>query len=130
MSKEPNLARLAGRVGAYAQHAAHDVRETTRAARAAFLTGFERAVDPEGILAPGERARRAEAARKAHFTKLALRSVQARALRRKAASLTAQAKALDAEATGASGVHEIAATEVHTAAAMVEDGGASASPAA
>ncbi|MCX4094841.1 hypothetical protein [Nocardia sp. alder85J] len=50
----------------------------TAKARAALLSKFERDVDPEGVLPSDERARRAEHARKAHFTRLALRSAQAR----------------------------------------------------
>jgi hypothetical protein len=34
-------------------------------------------VDPDGVLSPAERARRAGHARKAYFTRLALRSAQA-----------------------------------------------------
>lgn len=44
----------------------------------AFAARFERQVDPNGVLPPAERARRAEAARRAYFTELALRSSQAR----------------------------------------------------
>lgn len=50
----------------------------TAKARAAALDRFERQVDPDGTLAPQERAKRAESARKAHFTRLALLSAQAR----------------------------------------------------
>lgn len=50
----------------------------TANARAALATKFEQQVDPEGVLAPEERARRAEHARKAHFARLALKSAQAR----------------------------------------------------
>ena len=50
----------------------------TAAARKAALDRFEREVDPEGVLPPGERALRAEHARKAYFTRLALKSSQAR----------------------------------------------------
>ncbi len=39
---------------------------------------FEKQVDPEGVLDPKERARRAEHARKAHSLGLALKSAQAR----------------------------------------------------
>ncbi len=69
---------LRARLAAYRLHATHDPKETTRSARAAFASRFEREVDPEGVLDPAERARRAEAARKAHFTRLALRSSRAR----------------------------------------------------
>ncbi len=43
-----------------------------------MLDCFERQVDPDGSLSPAERARRAGLARKAYFTRLALRSAQAR----------------------------------------------------
>jgi hypothetical protein len=69
---------LAGRIGAHQLHATHDPRETTRNARAAFLDRFEREVDPDGVLEPRERTRRAGHARKAYFTRLALKSAQAR----------------------------------------------------
>ena len=69
---------LRGRIGAYATHAAHDPRETTANARAAFLQRFERDVDPEGVLPEDERRRRAAYARKAYFARLALRSARAR----------------------------------------------------
>lgn len=50
----------------------------TRAARQAFADRFEREVDPDGVLDPAERARRADSARKAYFTRLALKSAQSR----------------------------------------------------
>jgi hypothetical protein len=50
----------------------------TEAARKAAHDRFERQVDPEGLLPPEERARRAESARKAYFSRLALLSAQAR----------------------------------------------------
>jgi len=74
----PAERRLRARIGAFALHAKRDAKETTGAARAAFLSGFEREVDPDGRLEPAERARRAASARKAHFARLALRSAQAR----------------------------------------------------
>jgi len=72
---------LLGRLGAYSQHAKHDVRETTKAGHKEFMASFEDQVDPERLLPQKERDRRAEAARKAHFTRLALRSAQARRAR-------------------------------------------------
>jgi hypothetical protein len=54
----------------------------TANARAAFLDRFEREVDPDGVLPAAERARRAAAARKAYFVRLAAKSAEAR--RRKA----------------------------------------------
>jgi hypothetical protein len=74
----PEEARLRGRVGAYIAHSRHDTRELTRAARETFLSRFEREVDPDNALPIEERQRRAEAARKAYFTRLALASARAR----------------------------------------------------
>jgi hypothetical protein len=67
---------LRGRIGAYSLHA--QGATNTGPARAAFLSKFEVEVDPEGILPEAERRRRAIAARKAHFSKLALKSAQIR----------------------------------------------------
>ena len=61
-----------GRLGAFAQHAAHDPRETTAAARRAFLDNFVALVDPDRTLPEEERQRRAKAARSAHFSRLAI----------------------------------------------------------
>ena len=74
-------ATLRGRIGAYSLHASHDPRETTKAGRKAFLARFEAEVDPKGALPPQERRRRAEAARRAYFARLALKSAQARRLK-------------------------------------------------
>ena len=72
---------LRGRIGAHRLHATHDPRETTKAARQAFWSSFERDVDPEGVLDPDERARRAGHARAAHFARLAYLSAKVRAER-------------------------------------------------
>jgi hypothetical protein len=69
---------LRARLAAHTMHARHDARETTTAARAAFLARFEAEVDPDGLLSPEERRRRAEQARRAYFTRLALASAKAR----------------------------------------------------
>lgn len=42
------------------------------------MSKFELEVDPDKVLPEAERQRRAEAAKKAYFTRLALKSVQAR----------------------------------------------------
>ena len=55
-----------------------DRSAATAAARQAFRDRFEREADPDGVLPPDERARRAEHLRKAFYTRLALKSVQAR----------------------------------------------------
>jgi hypothetical protein len=59
-------------------HATRDSREVTAPAREAFLRKFEDEVDPERVLPEAERARRAEHARKAYFTRLSLKSAKAR----------------------------------------------------
>ena len=70
---------LAGRIGAHVSWANTDDRTArTAPARKAFADRFAREVDPDGVLPPAERARRAEHARKAYFLGLALKSAQAR----------------------------------------------------
>ncbi len=70
---------LRARMAAHALHAkVSDPSAHTAPARAVFLSRFEREVDPEGVLTPEERARRAEHAKKAYFLKLALASREAR----------------------------------------------------
>jgi hypothetical protein len=64
--------KLRARLGAYSQLAKYDSRETTRAARAAFEERFLNEVDPDRVLPELERLRRADAARRAYFTRLAL----------------------------------------------------------
>lgn len=50
----------------------------TAPARAAMLAKFEREVDPDGVLHPDERAKRAESAKRAYYADLAMKSVRAR----------------------------------------------------
>ena len=80
-----NLSPMAADRSLIARLAAHeswartiDPSARTEPARRALLDRFEREVDPDGVLEPAERARRAAHARKAYFTRLALRSAQAR----------------------------------------------------
>jgi hypothetical protein len=66
--------RIGGRLGALRKWAkCSDRAAATEAARASFMSKFERQVDPEGELSELERARRADFARKAYFVELALR---------------------------------------------------------
>ena len=74
----PNERTLRARLAAHALHAGVDSRQHTEPARRAFMARFEDEVDPHRTLPPAERARRAEHAKKAYFTRLALKSVQAR----------------------------------------------------
>src|ERR671933_3098181 len=75
---------LRARIAAYALHAQQDPRETTAKGRAAFLARFDRQVDPEGLLEPEERRRRAEQARRAYFARLSLAAVKSRQAKRAA----------------------------------------------
>ncbi|MDO0937137.1 hypothetical protein QQY66_37495 [Streptomyces sp. DG2A-72] len=82
MSLTPEQRRLRAQIAAHAMWAnCDDPVVHTAPAREAAQKRFERLVDPEGTLAPEERARRAEHARKAHFKRLALASSKARAAR-------------------------------------------------
>ena len=65
-------------MAAYAMHAANDSRVTSANGRAAFLARFDQEVDPDGVLEPEERRRRAELARRAYFARLALAGAKAR----------------------------------------------------
>jgi hypothetical protein len=76
---DPEEMSRRGRIGAHVLHSRYDSRELTAAARASFLSRFEREVDPSGSLPPEERAKRATHARKAYFARLARLSAQARA---------------------------------------------------
>lgn len=66
----------------------------TAPAREKFNQRFYDEVDPERKLQPAERERRAESARKAYFTELALKSAQSR---RRAREATEAATAAEAE---------------------------------
>lgn len=82
----PSQRTMRARLAAHAMHARHDGREITVNARKAFAERFEHEVDPDGVLPVAERQRRAEHAMRAHMTRLALRSAQAR--RRRATDST------------------------------------------
>ncbi len=74
----PERAALLGRIGGLTTSARTDSIERTQPARDKFLSQFLDEVDPNRVLPEAERNRRAEAARKAHFQKLALKSAAAR----------------------------------------------------
>jgi len=82
---DPRERSLRARVAAYSLHARHDPRQTTAKARATFMNSFERLVDPDGKLPLSERLRRADAARRAHYARLARLSHVTRQSRRRAA---------------------------------------------
>ena len=70
--------RARGRIGAHVTHSRHDARALTAPAREAFLARFAEQVDPDGVLPPEERERRAAHALKAHMARLTLASARAR----------------------------------------------------
>lgn len=83
----PKEQSLAGKIAAHTRWSRVDDRSAATApARRAFMERFEDQVDPQRILSPDERARRAESARQAYFAELALKSAQARRRRREAAA--------------------------------------------
>lgn len=84
-SLTPSERVMRARMAAYMLHARYDPRETTKPARRAFNQRFLDQVDPDRRLPERERQRRAEAARRAYFTRLAFLSARKRRIRRKAA---------------------------------------------
>lgn len=70
---------LQARIAAHASWARTEDRSArTAKARRALLDKFERAVDPDGLLTPAERAFRAGHARKAFYLGLSRKSAQVR----------------------------------------------------
>lgn len=88
------------RLGAHALFAKHDAREVTAPARRAFLDRFEKEVDPDEVLPPDERARRAAHARSAYFSRLGKKSARSRRTKAEGAPAT-QADAPDTYTTNA-----------------------------
>lgn len=74
---------LAASIAAHEKWAHEDNRtQATAPARKAFMERFENEVDPDRKLPPAERAKRAENARSAYFSRLALKSRKARQVKR------------------------------------------------
>jgi hypothetical protein len=81
LSLSPSQKVMRARMGAFAQQRAHNTQDTTAAAREAgpaSIGWHERQVDPDGVLEPAERRRRAEAHKKEHFARLAFKSARSR----------------------------------------------------
>lgn len=104
LNEDRNTKALAGRIGGLIKASRYGANELTQAARDGFLARFDREVDPGGALPPEERRRRAEAARRAHMTRLALRSAQSRR-RRLSASLKKATAGTVAEEVRDDGAH-------------------------
>jgi hypothetical protein len=86
MALTPAQRKLRGRIAANTRWSREDPAPTAARGQAGLQARFEREVDPEGTLAPDERARRAQAAHKAHMQRLALRSAQIRSARKATAA--------------------------------------------
>ena len=82
--EDPLAARRsrAASIAAHVKWSKTDPVAGTAKARQAFLDSFVEQVDPDRVLPEAERARRAGSARRAHFLRLAARSVQSRAPRK------------------------------------------------
>lgn len=90
MASTSSERRLAAQVSAYSSWAQTENRTArTQPARDALLRKFEQQVDPDGTLSPVERDKRVQAARKAYYASLALRSARARRLAKEAAEAEA-----------------------------------------
>jgi len=85
----PEQRSLRARIASHVSWAnTEDPKARTAPARSAFFDRFERQVDPDGVLDPADRRRRAEHARKAHMQRLALKSARARRSRSQAVRKT------------------------------------------
>lgn len=78
MALTPEQRSMRARIAAHAKHAKTDPHEATAKARAAFEARFEREADPDGVLDPAERARRAAHLQSQHMARLAFASSKAR----------------------------------------------------
>jgi len=91
MDLTPEQRSLRARIASHTSWAnTEDPKARTAPARSAFFDRFEREVDPDGVLDPADRRRRAEHARKAHMQRLALKSARARRSRTQAARMAGQ----------------------------------------
>ncbi|MFK5687959.1 hypothetical protein ACI3GN_15425, partial [Lactiplantibacillus plantarum] len=87
-SHDPAERALIARIASHTSWAnTPDRAARTERARAASRDRFLRQVDPDGVLAPAERERRAEAARQAFYLQMSRKSAAAR--RRRAAERAA-----------------------------------------
>ena len=86
MPLSPQERRLTARLAAHVLHSQVDGLAITEKARKTFIESFELQVDPDGILSPEERRRRAGHLHKAHMARLALKSAQARRARKAGAA--------------------------------------------
>ena len=83
-NQTPAQRSLQARLAAYRLHASYDSRDLTAAPRRKFMQRFTDEVDPDRVLPPAERQRRAECAKKSYFCALSLKSAQARGAKKRA----------------------------------------------
>lgn len=82
---DPAKMRARARIGAHTRWAQEPDRvAATQPMRDARERKFEDQVDPERVLDPVERARRVKSAKSAYYTRLAMKSAEARARRKSA----------------------------------------------
>ena len=86
----PQERTIRARIGAHSLHAQHDIRVISAPGRKAAGNKLNARllleIDPKDLLSEAERARRLEHARRAHFSKLALKGSIARRQRQGVAS--------------------------------------------
>jgi hypothetical protein len=75
---DENRARTWGQIGGLTAWSRNDAATMVGPAHRGFRARFERQVDPDGVLDPAERERRADRARKAYMLRLSARSAEAR----------------------------------------------------
>jgi hypothetical protein len=81
---DPAVRRAAARVAAHTRWAREGDRvAATQAARDGLVKRFEDEVDPGRVLDPAERAVRVESAKRAFFTRLAMKSAASRAAKKR-----------------------------------------------
>lgn len=76
----PEIRQLNARIAAHTLHSrVADPAAHTENARRGFRRKFELQVDPDGVLDPDERERRADHAMKAHMARLRIKALRAKA---------------------------------------------------
>ncbi len=78
MTREHRSAAAWGRIGGLTAWSRNDASTMVGPAHAGFRRRFANAVDPDGVLDPIERSRRADRAMRAHMLEMAQRSAAAR----------------------------------------------------
>jgi hypothetical protein len=82
LSLTPEQRSLRARIAANTRWSRESGRPNAIRGQRGLYAKFEKQVDPEGRLSPVERAKRTEAAYRAHMARLALKSSKARASRK------------------------------------------------